>query len=109
MTKTLLVNFEPPLAERLVHLLAARGHHVTIHAHGGLPLSEGLRMSEGFDLVLLDVSSDSAALREHLAALRNHRAKHGPRPMLLCVSRGYRGAYFELNLERKGARVAYVR
>jgi DNA-binding response OmpR family regulator len=108
MIETLLVNFDPKLAERLASLLASQGHRISI-CTGFKALRQLLRKSPGFDLAIVDVSFDTPTAGVQLAELQAYRVQHGPRPMLLCVSRVYRGPQFELELERKGARVAYVR
>lgn len=108
MSEVLLLNFDPILAPRLADSLARLGHRVTVHT-GHEALSMKLRRESSFDLAILDVSESSTSVRRNLIELQTYRAGHGVRPMVLCVSRVYRGPRFELELERKGARVAYVR
>jgi hypothetical protein len=48
-------------------------------------------------------------VRDLVNEVSDIRAQHSLRPMLLCVSGNYRGPKFELELERKGARVVHVR
>jgi DNA-binding response OmpR family regulator len=109
MAEILLVKFDKVTVERLAEFLQRRGHCITTHS-GDESLAQTLRgYSRGFDLVILDVACDEAVTRKHIAAVRAIREKRGPRPMLLCVSWVYRGPRFELELERQGARVVYVR
>jgi len=106
VAEILLVKFDQVTEGRLAELFGCRGHHAITHS-GDQPLSQVLRR-RGFDLVILDVSCDYSITRKHVAAVRARREQHGLRPMLLCVSRVYRGPQFELELEREGARVVYV-
>jgi DNA-binding response OmpR family regulator len=103
-----LVKFDQVTGERLAEFLGYRGYRAAIHS-GDQPLLQILQKHpRGFDLVILDVSCDDAVTRKHIAAVRARREQYGLRPMLLCVSRVYRGPRFELELEREGARVVYV-
>lgn len=108
MTDILLVDFNPAVTERLMEMLRAKCYSVSIHSCHRT-LSETLSTHErNFDIVIIDVSTYSTAVRQHLTLLTAHRAERGPRPMILCVSQVDRGPQFELQLEREGARVVYV-
>lgn len=106
MAHILLLNFDPAAAKAVDALLRGKGHHVTVEASDHSQIASDLHR---FDVVMIDMSLDNAAGHAYVTAVRNHRAEHGPRPMLLCISRIYRGPRFALDLERKGARVVYVR
>jgi hypothetical protein len=106
VAEILLVKFDQVTEGRLAELFGCRGHHATTYS-GDQPLSRLLRR-HGFDLVILDVSCDCAITRKHVGVVSASREQNGLRPMLLCVSRVYRGPQFELELERAGARVVYV-
>ncbi len=108
MALILLTNFDEPSAHRLADLLTRRGHRVNkCSTFDGVQFLEA--SDHDLDLIILDVSHDDRETQNQLAEIRHYRAQHGPRPMLLCVSRLYRGARFQLDLESKGARVVYVR
>lgn len=109
MGKILLANFEEEAGARLAAFLRNERHDVST-AVDNEPLLPFTGTSDSVpDLVILDVSQNDRRVRNLLDQICSHRIKHGPRPMLLCISRAYRGAQFELDLERKGARVVYVR
>jgi hypothetical protein len=60
------------------------------------------------DLIVLYLSAANRFCSTELKAIRDYHARCGARPALLCVPDMYRGPHFELDLEQKGARVAYV-
>jgi hypothetical protein len=105
----LLVNFDEASEERLREIFRQKGHCVSAYA-GDKPLAEHLwKLSDDVDLIVLDVSGKDRVVRNQLGEIGRYRAQHGHRPTVLCVSRIYRGPQFELELEREGARVVYVR
>ena len=86
-----------------------KGHRVSAYA-GDKPLAEHLsKLMDEVDLIVLDASGNDRIVHDRLGEIRRYRVRHGHRPTVLCVSRVYRGPQFELELERKGARVVYVR
>jgi DNA-binding response OmpR family regulator len=108
MAKILLANFEEEAGVRLSVFLRNEHHEVCL-AFENDSFSQMLRRcGPATDLLILDVSRREKYTRDLLAQITSHRVQYGPRPMLLCISRAYRGAQFELDLERKGARVVYV-
>jgi DNA-binding response OmpR family regulator len=107
--KVLLANFDQASEKCLAKFLERRGYLVT-HCPDDPSLSNLFqRHAENFDLAILDFGTESAAAEKCLTSLRNHRTRYGLRPMVLCVLRAFRGPQFELQLERFGARVVYVR
>lgn len=105
----LLVRFDNASEGRLTELLRQRGYRVSAYSREESLLECLSRFGREIDLVILDVSGNDPEVRNYLAEIVRYRAQHGHRPMVLCVSRVYRGPQFELELERKGARVVYVR
>jgi DNA-binding response OmpR family regulator len=106
MATIVVSNFAEAPAARLADLLRLRGNRVLVCDH-----TQSISRSIGstdVDLIILDVSKDDAHVRERLAEVRHCRERRGIKPLLLCVSMIYRGARFELDLERKGARFLYV-
>jgi|HubBroStandDraft_1064217.scaffolds.fasta_scaffold1238499_2 DNA-binding response OmpR family regulator len=109
MAKILLANFDEEAGVRLTAFFRNERYEVR-PAFEDESLSQMLRRcGPATDLLILDVSRREKYARDLLAQITAYRLQHGPRPMLLCVLRAYRGAQFELDLERKGARVVYVR
>ena len=105
-----MLNFDEPSAERMAKVLESKGFHV-IRSY---PFSSDIgtllsKQERSCDLLIVDVSNDIALVRHQLTYVSRYKQLHGPKPMLLCVCRRYRGAPFQLELERKGARVVYVR
>src|SRR5690349_2171924 len=107
--RILLVNFDEASEGRLTEILRQRGHRVSTYTSEE-PLAEHLSKPRGdVDLIVLDASGNDRVVHDQLDEIRQYRAQHGHRPTVLCVSRVYRGPQVELELERKGARVVYVR
>lgn len=108
VARVVLANFDDETAAQLIQLLQRARHRVTqlsaaTFDHGPRAIGQ-----VACDLIILDVSSDDRATRALLTEALRHRAECGPRPMLLCVTRADRGPRYEFDLERKGARLAYV-
>lgn len=108
MARVVLANFDAEAAEQLDQLLRRNRHYTT-----QLPTFKSDREIRAIaqiscDLIILDVSKDDRISRAILTEILRRRAEPCLRPMLLCVSRAYRGPRFEYDLERKGARLAYV-
>jgi len=106
MATIALVQFDAQANSRFTEFFRAQHHTVTVQVanqqsarslHSALP-----------DVVIVNVSSESNAIRRYVAELRDIRAERGPRPMVLFVSFVYRGARFELDWEHKGGRFVYV-
>jgi hypothetical protein len=107
--RILLVNFGEASEGRLTEILRQKGYRVSTYACEE-PLAEHLsKLSDDIDLIVLDASGNDRVVHDQLGEIRLYRAQHGHRPTVLCVSRIYRGPQIELELERKGARVVYVR
>jgi len=60
------------------------------------------------DLVIVDASYSEKYALDLLTEMASYRKRNGPCPAALCISRVYRGPRFELEVERKGARLLYV-
>lgn len=109
MAAIVLVKFDPRSAITVAQLFRGRRHRVMV-CDADQSLAPVLkRRDTSPDLVVLDVSTDDQNTRKYLEEIKRFRAQHGPRPMLLCVSGIYRGPRFELELEKRGARLVYVR
>ena len=109
VARILLVKFDDESAARLAGVLRSRSHCVTVlSAKHRVGQTLGRCLSE-LDLVILDASLDDRDTWRIVAEVTRHRAERGLRPMLLCATRVYRGPRFELELERKKARLIHVR
>ncbi len=108
MAKILLVNFDEERATRLAGFLRTERYEVCINSETE-KFSQMLKWHVcGIDLVILDASHREKYVRDLLTEIASYRARNGARPMVLCISRVYRGPRFRLDLERKGARFLYV-
>jgi len=107
MAKILLVNFEIGQGLRLATFLRVERHDVRV-AESSVASLRGPQRVTDFDLVIVDASLREQSVRDLVTEIATQRASSGPRPMVLCICRCYRGARFELDLERRGARVVYV-
>jgi hypothetical protein len=58
---------------------------------------------------VLDMSRNTKEDWAILSRLSKFRLLHAPGPMILCIATIYRGPDMELKVERKGARLVYVR
>jgi DNA-binding response OmpR family regulator len=108
MARILLANFDEEAGARLTAVLRNERHEAQL-ARENESFSQ-MMQRHGFtpDLLILDVSRHERYARDLIDQVSSHRIQYGPRPMVLCLSRAYRGAQFELGLEQKGARVVYV-
>jgi hypothetical protein len=107
--RILLVNFDKTSEERLTEIFRQKGHYTSIYRRVEPLAAHVSKAGQDIDLVVFDVSGNDRETLKQLGDMRRYRAQHGHRPMVLCVFRVYRGPRFELELERKGARVVYVR
>jgi hypothetical protein len=108
MAKILLANFDEEAGARLTAFLRNEHHEIGLSFENESFFQILRRCGAVNDLLILDVSRREKYARDLLAQISSHRLQYGPRPMVLCISRSYRGAQFELDLERQGARVVYV-
>lgn len=108
MARVVLANFDAESGAQLVQLLKRNRHSATLLPATAPDDVERTISRATCDLILLDVSCDDRPTHALLGEIVRRRAELGLRPMLLCVARVYRGPRFELDLERKGARLAYV-
>jgi hypothetical protein len=105
----LLADFAEAPAARLAELLRARGNSALMGAEDhGLSEHHG-PTGTSVDLIILGSSKGDSHVRNRIAEVhRRCRDRYGMKPPLLCVSTAYRGARFELDIERAGARIVYM-
>jgi hypothetical protein len=60
------------------------------------------------DLLIMDATGNGQFVLDFLEKVKGHRIHENLLPAVLCVSRVYRGARFELELTRKGATLVYL-
>jgi hypothetical protein len=108
MAQILLMNFDEEPTLRLAAFLRAETHEVLIalptQSYFGWVRGHG----EDADLVIIDVSHREKFFWPLLEDISIYRSEQGENPVVLCISRIYRGPRFELDIERKGARLLYV-
>jgi hypothetical protein len=109
MASILPYGFNDRDAIALGTLLHGQGHQLHVCC-GSESFCRTLHMrGHRIDLLVLYLSAENRFCSTELKAIKDYRAKYGPKPALLCVPDLYRGPQFELDLEQKGARVAYVK
>lgn len=108
MGKIVLMNFDEEQGLRLATFLRMERHEVVCALPNQTYLGWLHGQDDDADLAILDVSCHENCFRQILDEIAARRARKGPRPMIICISRQYRGAQFELDIERKGARLVYV-
>ena len=109
MANILLVTDAGDDARELAAALQSRKHRVTIVAkRDRLPVRGLERVAQEFDVLVVDVSR---AAPEDLSILRDTHNQYAsrPRPGAVFFSTRHRGAVFELQVERAGARYVRVR
>lgn len=108
MATILLMNFYEENGRRLAAFLRAEHHEVRMFV-SNQQLPKWLQhQGDTIDLIIIDASQNERAGSSLLAGIVLYRAQYGPSPTVLCVSRVYRGPQFQLDLEKKGARLVYV-
>ena len=108
MARVVLANFDAETAAQLIQLLE-RNRHSATHLPAATSNHDPRAIGQVLcDLIILDITLDDKATRTLLTEALRRRAESGPGPMLLCVSRVYRGPRYEFDLERKGVRLAYA-
>jgi len=106
VARVLLAGFDKDMANELALLFARLGHQIVILPATAAPYE--LSGSGEVDMIVLEVSIETGLVKSVLAAkAESDQPVPGP-PILLCVSRVYRGPRFELDLERRGGRLVYV-
>lgn len=108
MATILLLNFSEDLGARLKAFLRLERHDVWTAVPSQTYASWLRGRENGADLVIMDVSRREKYFWQVLEEIVAYRAQHGHHPNILCVSRVDRGAQFDLDLEKKGARLIYV-
>ncbi len=109
MARILLGGFDGPTATQLASLLRSGSHRIQICGELQLCVDVVRDHRTAVDLVIVDATSSPALIGECLRVLRCQNAGKGPKIRLLCVSRAYHGPRFEIDIEREGARLVYVR
>jgi len=108
MATIFLANFGEENGGRLAAFLRAQRHetYMARDEHSFVEMKRRSGLSP--DLVIMDASAHEDRVRRLANELGKYRIQHGPKPMILCISRVYRGPRFEIELERKGIRLLYV-
>jgi hypothetical protein len=108
VARILLAGFGTEAAASLATLLEARRH--TVEVCGGIAQSCRLieQANTAIDLIILEVSLYRTP--SFMLAIKSIKSHLGcfSLPIVLCVSTIFRGAQFEIELERQGARLVYL-
>lgn len=102
------MDLDEEMANRLAEAFYGRRDEVEACDQSSV-LTRRLQAKPSVDLVVLDVTLNDARAWNRLAELCKFRKEHGPAPAAICISRAHHGARFELEVERKGTRLVYVR
>ena len=108
MAHVALCGIERVAANQLSSLLRQHGHCVAICERQDALSEPAFMRNSSIDLIIVDVSESENAVRAYLEQRDRMNNRDQDKPMLLCVSRVFRGARFQLEVERKGARLIYV-
>lgn len=101
-------GFDKETAMILGEVLHAAGYQVFV-CNETESFSRTLHMrGRSIDVVVLFLSTKNRFCSAEIEMVTRCRNVSGTKPMLLCVPDRYYGARFELDLERTGARVAYI-
>jgi len=106
-----LLNFQSPHRESRALTLRAQGHKVFVPEESGTALKalqgEDLRQA---DILICDLTRIDSAVWADLRRICNLRRTDGMLLMVGCESQIYRGAEFELLVEKQlGARLVYAK
>jgi DNA-binding response OmpR family regulator len=108
VARILLCNFDDEWTQSLTELFQRDHHQVVICASAQSVVSSLERTTERYELLVLDVSVDHENVMKLMKQIKRFRLQRGAQLKVLCVSRGYQGPRFELELEKEGARLVYV-
>ena len=109
MAQVLLLDPDEAHARMLAADLKRYGHFVAICTEAQVALSDMKRQTAEIDVVIVDLSSDRIEAWDALDEILRLNWENAVPPMILCVSRVYRGPRMKLAVERRGARLVYER
>jgi hypothetical protein len=109
MARILISSQDVKFSESLAQSLRTHRHEVSVRQISPGDLREIERHTNSYDILVLDVTGlDHGATRKLIVA-GSECSLPGTMPIVLCISRIYKGARFEFDLERQGSRLIYVR
>jgi hypothetical protein len=112
VTQIALVNFHGFLGAQLgmqfSNSLRTRNYRVALFDAGRSIVQAWNHLGILPDVLYLYVQSPNGRAEQYLDQLQAYWSSHGPRPLALCVLESYFGAHYQLALEKRSARVAYV-
>lgn len=109
MERVLLIDSDEDHARTLALFLERHRYAVTVSTSKGNAFRPLERNCEEFDVVILDMSANRPQDWRTFDQIRTLPRMTTVRPMILCLSRVYRGPGMKLEIERKGARLVYER
>jgi DNA-binding response OmpR family regulator len=105
MATILLLNFDEEHEARLAAVLRGRGHRVRVADNSQtLPFAT---QEHRIDLMIVDVTQAKNDSWTELSRLCSLCGGNGLPILILCYSKIYRGPYFELKVEKLGARFVH--
>ncbi len=108
MSQILFIDTKQRMTEFLQEL--ERNHHSVVCCTSYDFALHTLRSARTvYDIVIINISSNSPEDWRALERVYQILRTDAVAPMVLCVADAYRGPQLELAVERKGARLAYVR
>jgi len=107
MATIVLVNFDQEHGSRLGAVLRSRGHRVVTAA--GSKVSSVVIEKHRINLMIVDLPQTPSDPWSELRKFCSLCREDGLPVPVLCHSRTYRGAAFELKIEKLGARLVYGR
>ena len=109
MTDILLFDSDQVFGEELAQHLGKRKHTVMSYARRREALDALKKSIDDLKLVIVDMTRNTQEDWEMLDWISRLRLRCTPGPMILCLLKVYRGPRIELEIERRGGRVVYVR
>jgi len=109
MARILLLSPDEPSARDLALFLEKKSHRVSVHCERRAFIDSPKQDLSSVDIVILDMSANRPDDWNALDCVCKWAGTIDSKLMTLCLSRVYRGPKFELDVERRGARLVYVR
>ena len=107
--RILLLSPDESSAEVLAAFLEQRHYHVTVHRERHSAGDGHAPHLDDFDVIVVDMTANRPEDWDRLDRACVGAERTASKPGILCLSRVYRGPQFELDIERRGGRLAYVR
>lgn len=107
MARIVLVGFNEAFGKELSQCLKNQHHATTVCARGDEAWMKDF--ATDLKLVMLNFTRNAPEDWEALKRISKAKTESAAGPMILCVANRYLGPKMELEIERRGARIVYVR